>query len=158
MWGMLFCCNAWNPNGIDMWTRQAFNALRSRFKTTYAFVIALFKQRDIQIKVRMIVDACKELHKGYHDHLESQEGGSRTMLQWCAERANGTWYQTICRKIKGMLGPTLCAAWSSQTPLKTMCLTGRTLLLHMRLSCLKTGLHWCCLFAAIGHGARLTLG
>ncbi len=57
----------------------------------------------------MIVDGCKELHEEYNRHLESQKGGSLTMLQWCADRANGAWYQTICKTLTGMLGSnTVC--------------------------------------------------
>eukprot|EP00438_Fugacium_kawagutii_P023851 Skav212950 [mRNA] locus=C9159477:1070:2230:- [translate_table: standard] len=85
--------------------RQAFNALRSKFKSTYDFVVSLFNEKHLQHRLRMMVDGCAELHEEYKAHLESQKEGPYGMLRWSADRATGRWYQTIVAMIGKLVGP-----------------------------------------------------
>jgi len=82
-------------------TRAAFNALRSQFKSTQAFVHTLYGEKNLQVKVRMLVDASRELHAEYSANLEAESKGYLGMLAWAADRANGSsWYQTITLMIE----------------------------------------------------------
>eukprot|EP00435_Cladocopium_sp_Y103_P036404 s212_g9.t1 len=77
-------------------TRAAFNALRSQFKSTQAFVHTLYNEKNLQVKIRMLVDASRELHAEYSANLDAEAEGYLGMLGWAANRANASsWYQTI---------------------------------------------------------------
>ena len=86
-------------------SRKAFNALRSQYGSTYKFCRALFKEKNLQCRMRMLIDGCEELHAEYINHLESQKKGISSMVKWAGDRANGKWYGTIVQMSAKLQGP-----------------------------------------------------
>ena len=76
-------------------TRAAFQLLRDQYSNTAEFVCELFKEPDLQIKCRIIVEAARSLHAQYISDCKIQADGQLPQLHWWAERSNGHWFKTV---------------------------------------------------------------
>ena len=136
-------------------TRAAFNALRSQFKSTQAFVHTLYGEKNLQVKVRMLVDASRELHAEYSANLEAESKGYLGMLAWAADRANGSswsrpspWWS---RDSVINTQPTVCV-WRRRFSVLCILSMGKTQSWARKLACWICTRGWCFHWLATGLG------
>ena len=79
--------------------------MRSQYGSTLGFVKALLKEKHLQLRMRMLVDAPEDLHKEYNLHLKSQQDGVHSMALWAANRANGAWFKTVIAMAEAFHSP-----------------------------------------------------
>ena len=90
-------------DGPSLQTKAAFQALRSQYKSTYDFVLSLYREKDLQYKMRMLIDGCQDLHSEYSNQLAEEKSGYIGMLNWATKRANGAWYGTIVKMVQRLM-------------------------------------------------------
>ena len=61
----------------------------------------------LQIRMRMVIDGCEDLHHEYNAQLEQESTGQMGMLSYAMQRATGkTWYGTICSMLRRLTDAT----------------------------------------------------
>ena len=86
----------------DVDSKAAFQALRGEYQNSWHLCAALYQDRDLQKRLRLIAMCLGPLEAEFFRDIERQSLGQDGLVAWAADRVAGSWHQCIVETLQLM--------------------------------------------------------
>ncbi|CAE7767922.1 unnamed protein product [Symbiodinium necroappetens] len=92
-------------------TRAEFQVWRGKFKNNVQLCAALYQDRHLQVRIKMLALCSEDVSKEFYSNLEAQKQGQEKQLEWTAARSAGSWFRTVQSTLKKIHSTKFLQAW-----------------------------------------------